>query len=50
MKLGVVHKSIISKLGRWRQEDGEFEASLGHIVRSCLKQINHKQQKARNKL
>jgi hypothetical protein len=28
---------VIPALGRLRQENGEFQASLGYIVRSCLK-------------
>jgi hypothetical protein len=29
--------SAMPALGRLRQEDGEFRASLGYMVRSCLK-------------
>jgi hypothetical protein len=29
---------VIPALGRWRQKDGKFEASLGYIVTHCLKQ------------
>lgn len=31
---------IIQALGRWRQGVLKFKVILGHIVRSCLKQIN----------
>jgi hypothetical protein len=30
--------AIIPALRRLRQEDGEFKANLGYIVRPCLKQ------------
>jgi hypothetical protein len=33
LKPGVVTIPLISALGRLRQEDGKFEASLGYIVR-----------------
>jgi hypothetical protein len=31
------YRSVILALGRLRQEDMEFEISLGYVVRSCLK-------------
>jgi hypothetical protein len=31
------HTPVISALGRLRQEDREFEVSLGSIARTCLR-------------
>jgi hypothetical protein len=36
------HTSVISALGRLRQEDHKFKASLGYIVRSWLKKKKKK--------
>jgi hypothetical protein len=33
----VIHACIVPALGRWKQENREFEASLGCIVIPCLK-------------
>lgn len=30
--------SVLPTLGRWRQEDGDLKARLGHTVRPCYKQ------------
>jgi hypothetical protein len=35
--------SVILALGKWRQENYEFEASLGYIEELCLKKLNTKQ-------
>jgi hypothetical protein len=40
-----VGHTVILALGRLRQEDLEFEASLGNIVRLCLKKQTSKQTK-----
>jgi hypothetical protein len=36
------HTPIIPPLGRLRQEDQEFEASMGYIARHCLKKKKKK--------
>jgi hypothetical protein len=37
---------VILALGRLRQEDGEFEASLGYILRTYLKKTKTKTKKS----
>jgi hypothetical protein len=40
---------VIPALGIWRQEDHEFEACLGYMVRPCLKN-KQKQKRKTNKI
>jgi hypothetical protein len=35
--MGSVVHTVISALGRWKQEGWEFKASVGYIARPCLK-------------
>jgi hypothetical protein len=39
------HTLVIPALGKWRQENLKFEASLGYIPRLRLKKANTKKQK-----
>jgi hypothetical protein len=41
---------IIPALGRWRQEDHEFQASLGYIVKLCLKKFSSYNKKQKSKI
>jgi hypothetical protein len=42
LRLGVAALTLITALGKLKQEDHEFDASLGYIVRPCLKNKNKK--------
>jgi hypothetical protein len=46
----LVHMAIIPALGRLRQEDHEFKASLGCLVRPCLKKSNQKKKELASQL
>jgi hypothetical protein len=45
-KLGVVHTLAIPAFQRLRQEEHEFQASLGYVVKLCLKKTKKKNQKS----
>jgi hypothetical protein len=42
------HTPIIPAVGRWRKEDLEFEASVGCLIRPCLKEERKKERKSLN--
>lgn len=35
--LGLVHSSVVPAIGELRRKDGRLNASLGNLLRSCLK-------------
>jgi hypothetical protein len=39
--------SVIPVLRRWRQEDGEFLASLGYITRPCIQKKKERKRKGK---
>jgi hypothetical protein len=39
---------VIPALGRLKQENHEFEATLGYIVRSCFKKTNQTNKQTKN--
>jgi hypothetical protein len=44
-----IYKKNLSALDRLRQEECEFEASLGYTGRSCLKKQQQQQKKKKQK-
>jgi hypothetical protein len=40
----IVLQSVIPALRRWRQEEGELENRLGHVVRPWLKKKKEKKE------
>jgi hypothetical protein len=36
---------VIPALRRMRQEDGEFQASLGYVVRHCFKKLKRERER-----
>jgi hypothetical protein len=40
--VGVVVHACNPSTGRWRKKDGEFQATMGYVVRPCLKKKKKK--------